>query len=222
MPKKIISYAFWGREPLYAEGAVRNARHDPEVLPDYTCRFYIDDTVTDEARKAIESTGAEIYVMSRSVDVLGMFWRFRPMYTENADIERFIVRDTDCVITADREVPAIREWESSGKSFHIIRDNRVHNIPILGGTWGAVPWCVDNFEIAMQAFLSRVQPTVSQHTKRLYHGCDQQFLCWYVWPRVLNSHLAHVRAGERGLLFTGEEKELPPLEDGGHFVGEPR
>ena len=218
---KLISFSLWGDKPLYVEGAVRCARNSPKVLPDYTCRFYIDDSVTQETISKLTEAGAQIRVMPRAPDVLGMYWRFRPIFEDNAGVERFLVRDTDCDITAGREVPAIREWEQSGKLFHVIRDNRVHNIPILGGTWGAIPGCVPGFEIAMLAWLSRVQPAPSQHPGRLYHGTDQMFLGWYVWPRVINCHLAHIRAGEPGLKFTGEEVELPPLPENGHFVGMP-
>lgn len=219
MVKKLISFSIWGDKPLYLDGAVRCAQSSKDFYPDYTCRFYHDNTVPGEYLMKFVDAGAEIRLMPRSIDVLGMYWRFRPMFEDNENIERFLVRDTDCAFTR-REVDAVREWESNGKPFHIIRDNRVHNIPILGGTWGAIPGCIQGFQIAMESWLSHVQPMPSQHEGRLYHGTDQLFLGWYVWPRVFMNHTAHIRSGENNLKFTGEEIELPPLEENGHYVGQ--
>ena len=193
--KKIISFSLWGSEPFYCEGAVNNAHLWKYSLPDWVCRFYIDCTVPRDIVDKLKQEGAEIVIKDQVEDVLGMFWRFDPMMDDT--VERFIVRDTDCLPSA-REVDAIREWEYSDKPFHTIRDNAAHGATILGGMWGAIPGCISNFKKLVDGFLSSVQETSSQHSKRKYHGADQIFLHNFVWPLIKNNHLAHVREGIPG------------------------
>jgi len=36
--KKIISFSLWGDNPIYTQGAIRNAELAKEVYPDWVCR----------------------------------------------------------------------------------------------------------------------------------------------------------------------------------------
>lgn len=135
---------------------------------------------------------------------------------DDPSIERFLVRDTDSKFTS-REVDMVHEWEESGKPFHIIRDNPSHNVPILGGTWGAIPGCIPQFRERMAWWLSNVKPD-ERNPRGLFHGTDQIFLAGVAWPFIEKNHLAHVQAGCDSLKFTGNEIEVPPPADG-HYVG---
>ena len=46
-------------------------------------------------------------------------------------------RDLDSLFSA-RELSAVSAWlkESPGKSFHVMRDNPHHGVPMLGAAWG--------------------------------------------------------------------------------------
>jgi hypothetical protein len=132
-------------------------------------------------------------------------------------LERFIVRDTDSLF-CQREADAVAAWIESGKPFHIIRDNRVHNIPILGGTWGAIPGCVPDYALRVSAFFSQVRPD-HRNPRGEFHGADQIFLCKFVWPIIYSNHLAHIRAEMPILRFAPNDVELPPLGADGHYVG---
>lgn len=219
--KKIISFALWGNESFYLDGAINNVINSKIFYPEWICRFYIDETTVPlYIQKKLKSfDNVEIVNMHHAEDVLGMFWRFSPMW-DDKEIERFIVRDTDCQPT-QREVDAVNEWIASGKPFHIIRDNHYHFIPILGGTWGAIPGCVPDMMNSIKTFIENIHVTQSQHKARKYHGADQNFLFQYVWPIIKDNHIAHVRRNESGLLITGKEVLLPELENDGHFIGMP-
>lgn len=219
--KRVISYALWGSQKLYVNGAISNIINRDKFYPGWICRFYVDETTLPEEviSKIMTFPNVEVIHMGHVEDVLGMFWRFRPLF-DDPEIERFLVRDTDSQPTK-READAVNEWIESGLPFHIIRDNHYHGTHILGGTWGAVPGILPDAEKEIEKFLSTVKETRSQHPTRRYHGVDQIFLSQVVWPVIKDNHLAHVRAGEPGLLLTGKEKILPPLEEGGHFVGMP-
>jgi hypothetical protein len=214
--KKIISFALWGDNPLYVNGAIWNAEHGTEFYPGWICRFYHDDSVPAAAIEKIRVTGAEMKLMGRTSDVLGMYWRFHPMF-DDAAVERFIVRDTDSKLS-DRESKMVAEWEASGKSFHIIRDHRQHNISMLGGTWGSKTGVMPNFERLLCGWMTRLNTT--DNPRGLFFGTDQMFLHELVWPFAKQDHIAHVRAGVPELKLVGNEIEVPDPEDG-HFVGMP-
>jgi len=213
--KKIISFALWGTNPLYVDGAVWNAEHRAEFYPDWICRFYHDDTVPKQALDRIAATGAEMRVMGQTTDVLGMYWRFHPMF-DDQDIERFIVRDTDSKFTK-REVAMVDEWIASGKPFHIIRDCESHATQILGGTWGSIPGVVFDLERKIGFWFTRLTPD-TRNPRGLFHGSDQIFLGKFVWPVIRLNHIAHVRANMPHLKYMGNEIEVPNPEDG-HYIG---
>ncbi|XP_053638593.2 uncharacterized protein [Cherax quadricarinatus] len=66
-------------------------------------------------------------------------WRLAPM--GDAQVTVLLPRDTDSMII-QREVDAVREWLSSGKQFHIMRDHPKHDSLLLAGLWG-VRWGPD-------------------------------------------------------------------------------
>jgi hypothetical protein len=213
--KKIISFALWGENPLYVNGAVWNAENVSRFYPDWICRFYHDDSVPADALEKIKATNAEMRLMGRTTDVLGMYWRFHPMF-DDPTIERFIVRDTDSKFS-QREVLLVDEWIKSGKPFHIVRDCESHGTHILGGTWGAIPGCIPDFENKLGAWFTQVLPD-SRNPRGLFHGSDQIFLGKYIWPIIVSNHLAHIRAGHSNLRYTAADIEIPdPIDN--HYVG---
>ena len=133
--KKIVSFSLWGSNEGYCQGAIENAELAPKIYPGWTCRFYVDPIVPRKVVTRLLDLGAEIVYREESIDNLGLYWRFGPMFDDKM-VDRFIVRDTDSRLNV-REAQAVKEWEDSGMLFHIIRDNNEHNIKILGGTWGA-------------------------------------------------------------------------------------
>jgi hypothetical protein len=213
--KKIISFALWGTNPLYVDGAVWNAEHAKDFYPGWVCRFYHDETVPLPALEKIKATGAELVQMGITTDVLGMFWRFNPMF-DDPTIARFIVRDTDSKF-CDREVEMVNEWIASGKPFHVIRDCESHATPILGGTWGAIPGCVPDLELKMGFWFSQIHPDYN-NPRGLYHGSDQIFLTRFAWPVIKDNHIAHVRANMPHLKYMGNEIEVANPIDG-HYIG---
>lgn len=215
--KKVISFALWGTNTLYTHGAIKNAQSRDVYFKDWVRRFYLDNSVPIEVVTALETLGCEIIEREPLPDVLGMYWRFAP-FIDDGTISHFLSRDTDSQFTK-REEDAVNYWLDSGLPFHIIRDNVVHNIPILGGTFGAKPGCIPNFDIRLSQWFSSMSPMYG-NPRGVFHGTDQQFLEVHVWPIIKESHIAHIFSGDGKdkLKFTGHEIELPPLIDG-HYIG---
>ena len=217
--KRVISFSLWGNVPLYIEGAVANVKLRDEFYPGWICRFYVDETtVPSSTLEELSSiSDVEIIRMGHAADVLGMYWRFRVMFDDSA-IERFIVRDTDSKFHA-REAEAVEEWVQSGLPFHIMRDSISHSIPILGGTWGAVPGCIPHFWEMMNSWLSSLIP-IQRNPRGLFHGTDQLFLAKCVWPVIKDNHMAHIQRGIENIRFTPNDKYFPsPIGADGHHVG---
>lgn len=218
--KKIISFSVWGSNPKYAEAAYQNLLLQPKIYPDWTCRFYIDETVPIGLRTKLEQ-GAEVVMMPKSDGNYGLFWRFEPL--KDTTIERFIVRDSDSRINI-REAAAVKEWEESGKEFHIMRDHEQHGAYICGGMWGATSEFINRiksvYDLELKNYLLSLTFLELFKPRGKYFNTDQPFLWKYIWPRIINSHIAHI-ADLPQLRFTKKEKLFKISLDNKHFVGEP-
>ena len=150
--KKIISFSLWGDNPKYTVGAIENAKLAKTIYPDWTCRFYIDNTVPKEIINLMKQRGAEIYKYDIKGDWFSMFWRF--LAISDDDVECMISRDCDSRIS-EREQLAVKEWLESDKLFHIMRDHPHHESYILAGMYGTkkikdiISWktLIDNYII---------------------------------------------------------------------------
>lgn len=219
--KKIISFSVWGSNPKYADAAYENLLLQPKIYPEWICRFYIDETVPTDVRTKLEDAGAEIIMMPKSDGNYGLFWRFEPL--KDLTIDRFIVRDSDSRLNI-REAAAVKEWEESGKEFHIMRDHEQHGVYICGGMWGATSTFIQkiapSYDSLLKNFLSTLTFQKMFHQRGKYFNSDQPFLWSQIWPRIINSHIAHVK-DLPNLKLTGAEKIFPIENPDGMFVGQP-
>lgn len=129
--KKIIAYSLFGNSPRYTVNSFINADLCMEYYPDWKCRIYYDNTVSqrviDELRKR---SNVELFFENGSGHARRM-WRF--FAYDDADI--FISRDIDSYIT-QREASAVEEWIASDKNLHIMRDHPHHKNKIQAGMFG--------------------------------------------------------------------------------------
>jgi hypothetical protein len=212
--KKIISFSIWGKDDKYINGALRNVKLARQFYPNWVPRFYYQSdmsAVSEDFIQSLKNIGSEVIPKPFYKNPwFGLYWRFCPMY-DDPQIERFIVRDTDSKLS-EREAVAVQEWIASGKPFHIMRDNTAHNVPILGGMWGAVPGCVPNFAENIRKWMQTVQGHKENPMGR-YHGTDQEFLWKFVWPVIKDNHIAH------GIKYLGNELPFKVKNPDGYKVG---
>lgn len=180
-PKEnVISFSLWGNQSHYTEGAVENAKRAPDLYPAWTCRFHVDETVTETVIKKLQAYGAEIRKMRPHYDAFeGLFWRFS--VADDPGVKRFLIRDCDSVINTQERI-AVDNWIGSGKHFHLMRDYFTHTELILAGMWGGVTGVLLPMDELKQSFLQTGTP---QRTT------DQVFLRELVWPRIKHSCLIH-------------------------------
>lgn len=186
---KLISFSLWGNKPYYIQGAIENVHLQQKIYPDWICRFYHDETVPEDCIKQLNNLGAQTIKMPKGDGNYGMFWRFTPL--DDLYVHRFIVRDSDCRLNL-READAVKEWEESNKCFHIIRDNKWHNVvPICGGLWGATSDFRPNYAKLLEKWLSNNHHRIYMHPRGKYFFIDQSFLQECIWPLIINKHIAH-------------------------------
>lgn len=132
--KKIIAFSLFGDNPYYLEPAILNCLIQKKLLPDWVCRFYIDNSVPDFIKKRILLAGGEIIKVSSKLKAIpATMWRFLAIDDPNASA--VLCRDADSVIS-HREVKLINQWLQSDKKFHAIRDAGSHTELLLAGLWG--------------------------------------------------------------------------------------
>ncbi|WP_066802158.1 tetratricopeptide repeat protein [Moraxella oblonga] len=179
--KNIISYSLFGDNPRYCEVAVINATIAPLIYPEWTCRFYVDDSVPDHVIRRLTKHNAQIIkVDKKELGFSGLFWRF--LVLSDPDVHCFIIRDADSLLSY-KERFAVDEWLNSGKFFHIMRDALVHNELILAGMWGGYVGAFDDIKEDMQVYFNSLSV--------LNKTIDQQFLRNHIWVTVNQSVLVH-------------------------------
>ena len=204
--KKIVSYSLWGNHPMYWSGALRNIEIVEKYLPDFICRFYIDKNSNQSLIDSIPENDLveKILVDSNKESFYGMFWRF--WAADDPEVDIILSRDCDSRIS-EREIKAINEWLESDKDFHIMRDHPHHNVPILGGMWGARNGILREVNITNK---------IKQWTKFDRKGVDQDFLDQIIYPLVRDKSLIHDDWGR----FGGNIKKFPVGRIDRGFVGE--
>lgn len=177
--KNLVAYSLWGDSPMYWEGAKRNIELVNYYFPDWTIRFYVDSLCSTDLISTLHGDNVEVVFVDSKDSFHGMFWRF--WASEDPDVDVFLSRDCDSRFT-DREVSAIKEWLSSEKDFHIMRDHPFHTTAILGGMWGCRNGLMRNIG------LNNLITKWSQYGRK---GIDQEFLGQVVYPIIKSFAFEH-------------------------------
>jgi len=159
--RKVISFSVWGNNPDYIIGAEENAKIASEVYPGWETWFYVETGT----KVNLQGIATRVIYYSPEPGSDGMFQRFRPMQDPSVDV--FVSRDCDSRLS-DREYQAVRQWESSNKQFHSMRDHKAHGIPVLGGMWGAKRDHLINIDFMYKQLCNSKQGNYFDDQKGLY------------------------------------------------------
>lgn len=172
--KKLISFSLYGDKLEYIESAVLNTVLVSQIYPNWICRFYVDNSVPQNALDRLRHNGAEIVMVDGEIAKLpGTMWRFWAI--DDRDVEVVIFRDADSVISW-READAVEQWLASGKRFHTIRDSGSHTELILAGLWGAKGGAIPDMKQKMLDYAN------STYLDKRF--ADQYFLRNHIWKYV--------------------------------------
>ncbi|CAF4845203.1 unnamed protein product [Rotaria sp. Silwood1] len=199
--QKVIGISIYGSSSNYTDNAMFTwetsifpfliplANEVKTLLPSWIIRLYIDFTGSTKSQqdKLYNFSNIDICDIhnlpmfgSSLVSYLpGKMWRFLPIFDPYVDF--FLSRDLDSPMMK-RETETIDMWTSDKKRryfFHIARDNKQHNVPILGGLWGAAPGRSRRY--LFRTFQPMLIPSIAQQ----YKGAgDQLFLSDNIWENV--------------------------------------
>jgi len=205
--KNIVSYCLWGDNDLYFKGALKNIDLVARYYPGFVCRFYVSDDF-NTSKIDILKKYSEVVVVDRPGSPQIMTYRFLPL---KEDIGVFLSRDTDSRI-GPREVYAVNEWLNSDKAFHIIRDHPCHDVPMLGGAWGA-----KNVKLPIHEMITHYENSSLFNDIK---NVDQQFLWSYICPS-LNPN-TNVYIHDTCTRLGGNPISMPREQDPhNYFIGEP-
>nr|XP_053653834.1 uncharacterized protein LOC128703260 [Cherax quadricarinatus] len=140
----VVSYSLYGKFPSeYHSGLEQLAPLVVKMYPEWVMRIYLDLSLKQQREWACNLACNNQHIdlcdtsnISGVGDVRqssGTSWRF--CVVGDPLVERYIVRDADSPIL-QREVDAVDDWISSGKCFHVMRDNAHHGVSMVAGTWG--------------------------------------------------------------------------------------
>jgi protein O-GlcNAc transferase len=181
--KKVISYSLYGDNPRYTIGAIKNAVLAKQYMPEWECRFYIDEQVPSWV---IQTLGVMdnckiIYIRFEELRLFKMTYRFLVFADPEVDVA--IVRDVDSRISA-RDIMAVEDWLKSDFSFHIMKDHPVgHGYLISGGMFGGRTDKLRDMQKKLLRFF---------HENPYYiYGADQTFLAEEVYPFIKDDCLYH-------------------------------
>ncbi|QIL83619.1 tetratricopeptide repeat protein [Diaphorobacter sp. HDW4A] len=184
--ENVIAYSLFGGLPRYCETSLINVDLAKDIYPEWTCRFYVDDTVPAAVVQKLRDKGAEVVqVSAEQKELSGLYWRFFVM--SDLTVKRFLIRDADSLVSY-RERAAVDEWIASGQWFHTMRDRYSHTELILAGMWGGAQGVFKNVEQLIRDFVK---------TGRFMNArvMDQHFLRFVVWPVLSQSVCAHDSQG---------------------------
>lgn len=131
--QKVIGYSVYGREPLYYRYLELIARTAKKYYPDWTIRFYHDETINKSIICELECLkNKDSYLDNvdfcnineiplanwNSNFIIQRFWRWFALGDEFVDV--FLSRDSDfCIV--EREQAAVLDWLNRNTIFHIMR-----------------------------------------------------------------------------------------------------
>lgn len=204
----LVSFSLYGDNPLYTEGALRNAEKYPALFPGWGLIFFVGDSVPRRVVQQLEHHPdvTLILMQGEREGHASMLWRY--LAADFRGVRAVIFRDTDCRPSL-RERAAVDEWLLSGRRFHIMRDHPGHSLPMMGGMWGVRPYS----DLRIANLIADYRPD------GLFSG-DQRFLRSTVYPLCQDSSIVH--QDEEWFLDAPrvERRPFPVLGKDGSFVGQ--
>ncbi|TPU39168.1 tetratricopeptide repeat protein [Acinetobacter baumannii] len=180
--ENIIAFSLFGANPRYCETSILNTKLAQEIYPEWTCRYYVDESVPELVQQRLQANGAQVvHVSPTQKQLSGLFWRFLVM--DDPVVKRFLVRDADSIVSY-REKAAVDAWLKSDQWFHLMRDSYSHTELILAGMWGGCTGIFHNIEAHIRDYVA----TGRYPDNRVI---DQHYLRYCIWPTLKQSVLVN-------------------------------
>ncbi|XP_050715764.1 uncharacterized protein LOC126998320 [Eriocheir sinensis] len=179
--QRVISFSLFGNDSEYWKGLGQILPEVEKLYPGWKVRVYTNPRGRAAALcPLLHRHPSLLFVcdvtnlpppLGNLSSVHPMIWRVAPL--GDPQVDTMIVRDTDSQVT-QRQVAAVQEWLASGKAFHVMRDHPNHDMPVMGGMWGAT-WGKDPAKTGRIMRTLRAQ-VISRSAGKKQYGKDQRVL----------------------------------------------
>ena len=172
MSKCLISFSLYGTDPKYLGAALQIVSDTKKIFPGYVPRFYVSQEIEEGLITNLKEAGSEIVRKERKDAFDGTFWRF--LAASDPEAEVVLVRDVDTRFGL-RDKQSNDAWLSSGKDYHIVRDQRYHQYEMMAGLWAC-----------RGEKIPHIEHLVSNWKHKSFFWNDQVFLALKVYPWIRN------------------------------------
>lgn len=176
--KNIIAFSLTGENPRQCETAVLNASLATNFYPNWTCRFYVDNSVPAHVIDRLTQYNVQIFKADES-PLPPVLRHFAVMADTN--VHAFLLRDVDSMLSR-KEAVAVDAWLDSKQTFHIMRDFYDQSELVLASMWGGYTGSFDNIEKEIVDYFTE---------NGLGYNTILQFLRTKIYPTLAQSLISH-------------------------------
>lgn len=178
----VFSFTLFGSKDKYCKGMIRNVEEITKRFPQAEIWIFCGNDIPEGILKTLQSNSTVRLFPTEKHGDLNKIYRYLPIDDPIVDV--CIVRDADSRVTI-RDQTSIEDFLKSEKTTQIVRDHKVHTVPILGGMVsfkkGALPCPIRDL---ISLFLTKdIDPS------KFDFEDDQNFLRKYVYPLVVHTAL---------------------------------
>jgi len=187
---KCISYALFGYNKernancfdfaSYLRGLSICIRMNRLLYPDWQIVLNLDQSTYDGFKNLFDKLPIRCLIHEPAPLCKAMLWRMKPTFElENGKWKytHVLCRDLDSPATY-REVQAVKYWMMREKALHAITDSVSHDVPLMGGMIGVMPYRFN--EKVGNSWDNMLMGTTMDFSLK---GSDQNFLNHYVYPK---------------------------------------
>lgn len=188
--KKVIGYSLWGNSIMHTYGAIENAHLGKRLFPDWTIRYYYNDTVPNKIIDHLRQLdNVELIEKETGYTYENLKWRFEGMWDPTVDV--YVCRDADARLD-DRDNACIYDWlENSDAKFMTIREAGGKGAYIGGGMFAFRDHVLD-LPALKNTFESGKYFAPSYYYKKTGKLTDQHFLDREVLPIIKNTMIVYL------------------------------
>ena len=95
--ENIIAFSLFGANSLYCETSILNIQLAKQIYPEWTCRFYVDDTVASTGATAFKRRARKLFRLQ--ILKTAIWFVLALLVMDDPTIMRFLIRDADSIVS---------------------------------------------------------------------------------------------------------------------------
>lgn len=182
----VFSFTLFGSLDKYCKGMVRNVEEITKRFPSAEIWIFCGNDIPDGILAQLKASPLVRLLDTQCIGLVNKIYRYLPIDDPTVDV--CIVRDSDSRVL-DRDQTSIEDFLQSDKLVQIIRDHKVHKVPILGGMVSFKQGTFTARMIDMIGHFLHEEIQYSDSKQNFDFEDDQNFLRTYIYPQVVQKAL---------------------------------